>query len=255
MNNKDIKLVAIDLDGTLVIDRGEISQYTKEKLVELKKLGLITTLLTGKHHNDLQNYMIVTNKNIPYVTSNGTQIWKNENNLLWEKTLNNFIVKDIVYEAIRNKLNFRLYSTIKSFNWNEIPENILILKFLRLVIKCDTPYIYNFQRFHYKILRYCKKCKIEKQTEKRIDIHPINADKKNGIERVAKLLHLDCKNVMVIGDSINDIEALKWAGIGVAMKNSKSIVRKASDIITRHDVTCDGAIKFLLEFFSDEFEK
>ena len=245
MNLKKIKLVALDLDGTLVIDRYPISEYACKYITLLKEGGMVMTLLTGKHKNDLGDYMIVSCKDIPYVTSNGTQVWLNGQELLWEKTIDYRYISIFCEIAIKIGAKVRLYGCNKTYDWNEIPSDLSECRWLRMVIKSDLENI--VEMIYQKIACYKKYCSIDRQKPTRIDIHALNTGKKEGIEFVAKYLDLSSEQIMVIGDNINDIEAIKWAGIGVAMANADSNVKIQADVVTKKDVYEDGAISYLLE--------
>ena len=72
-----------------------------------------------------------------------------------------------------------------------------------------------------------------------VEIYVANISKQLGVESVAKRLNLSRTELMAIGDHINDIEMLQWAGIGVAMGNAQPEVRAVADWITS-DVESDG---------------
>lgn len=254
MNLRNIKLVALDLDGTLVVDRYPISEYASKYITLLKESGIRMTLLTGKHKNDLDNYMIVNTKDIPYVTSNGTQIWLNENKLLWEKTIDYRYITVFCKIALKMGAKVRLYGCNKTYDWNKIPLNLSEHKWLRMVIKSDLEN--SMEMIYQKISCYKKYCCIDREKTTRIDIHAINTGKKEGIEFVAKYLNLSSEQIMVIGDNVNDISAIKWAGIGVAMANANLKIKMQADVITKKDVYEDGAIRYLLELVkNDEFSE
>ena len=65
-------------------------------------------------------------------------------------------------------------------------------------------------------------------------------DKVSALKLVAKELRVDRNEVLAIGDNLNDIEMLKWAGIGVAMANGAPEAIEAADFVTDHH-DADGA--------------
>jgi hydroxymethylpyrimidine pyrophosphatase-like HAD family hydrolase len=52
------------------------------------------------------------------------------------------------------------------------------------------------------------------------------------------------ENVITFGDNVNDIEMIKWAGIGVAMGNADERLKEVADIVTE-DNTNAGIAKTL----------
>lgn len=69
--------------------------------------------------------------------------------------------------------------------------------------------------------------------------HP-DATKGSGIERLCRILGCDTAQVMALGDSGNDITMLRRAGLGVAMGNAPEFVKQCADVVTESNV-CDGA--------------
>ena len=57
--------------------------------------------------------------------------------------------------------------------------------------------------------------------------------KRSGVERLCRELGVPMKEVMAVGDSLNDVELLQGVGLGVAMGNAGSEVKKAADRVTR----------------------
>lgn len=65
-----------------------------------------------------------------------------------------------------------------------------------------------------------------------LDIAPKGIDKAHGLQRVVDELGLTAADVLAIGDGSNDIEMLEWAGRGVAMGDAAENVRAAADHVT-----------------------
>ena len=65
-----------------------------------------------------------------------------------------------------------------------------------------------------------------------LDIAPKGIDKAHGLQRVVDELGLTAADVLAIGDGGNDIEMLQWAGRGVAMGDASHIVRSAANHVT-----------------------
>lgn len=65
-----------------------------------------------------------------------------------------------------------------------------------------------------------------------IEIYVPGISKQVGIEYIARHLGVKQEETMAIGDHLNDIEMLRWAGIGVAMGNALPEVRAAADYVT-----------------------
>ena len=70
-----------------------------------------------------------------------------------------------------------------------------------------------------------------------------------GLRRVAKLMGLDAKDFVAMGDSPNDIEMLKVSGFGVAVGNAHPELKKAADMVTQgeHGAGVAEAVRYLRE--------
>lgn len=64
------------------------------------------------------------------------------------------------------------------------------------------------------------------------DITSSDADKSNGLARMAEFLGLDISETMAFGDGGNDISIIRKAGVGIAMGNAGDNVKAAADYIT-----------------------
>lgn len=65
-----------------------------------------------------------------------------------------------------------------------------------------------------------------------LDIAPKGVDKASGLQQVVDALGLTAADVLAIGDGSNDIEMLEWAGRGVAMGDASRTVRDSADHVT-----------------------
>jgi hydroxymethylpyrimidine pyrophosphatase-like HAD family hydrolase len=81
-----------------------------------------------------------------------------------------------------------------------------------------------------------------------LDLAPEGVSKASGLEWVCRDLGVDAADVLAIGDGRNDIEMLTWAGRGVAMGQGPQVVRDAADHVTA-PVNEDGAALELRRFF------
>ncbi|MDO5068061.1 MAG: HAD family hydrolase [Propionibacteriaceae bacterium] len=81
-----------------------------------------------------------------------------------------------------------------------------------------------------------------------MDISPLGTDKAAALARVAAELGVDQRDVLAIGDGRNDIEMLTWAGRGVAMGNAPAEVKAVADHVAA-DFTAGGTVIELDRWF------
>ena len=77
-----------------------------------------------------------------------------------------------------------------------------------------------------------------------LDVAPEGVSKATALAGLAERLGTDAFQVVAVGDGTNDIEMLRWAGLGVAMGSAPESVKAAADIITE-SVWHDGCAAVL----------
>ena len=65
-----------------------------------------------------------------------------------------------------------------------------------------------------------------------LEISKKGISKASGLSEIAKILEIDPSEVVVVGDSLNDLEMIKGAGFGVAMGNAEASIKAVADHIT-----------------------
>jgi Cof subfamily protein (haloacid dehalogenase superfamily) len=77
-----------------------------------------------------------------------------------------------------------------------------------------------------------------------VEVRPIGSNKAAGLQCVAEFLGLSSNQVLALGDNDNDIEMLKWAGIGVVVAGSSAGATATSRFLCRHGVV-SGVVEAL----------
>ena len=65
-----------------------------------------------------------------------------------------------------------------------------------------------------------------------VHIKTVDVNKGTALVEVAKLMGLDTRDIVAIGDSANDIEMLRAAGLGVAVGNAHPALKDVADLVT-----------------------
>ncbi|MGD0581221.1 MAG: HAD-IIB family hydrolase, partial [Bryobacteraceae bacterium] len=77
-----------------------------------------------------------------------------------------------------------------------------------------------------------------------IEVRPVGSDKGAALARAAELLGILREQVLAIGDSDNDVEMLRWAGVGVSVAGASAMALAGSRFVCRHAVVA-GVIEVL----------
>jgi Cof subfamily protein (haloacid dehalogenase superfamily) len=276
--NQKIKLICIDMDGTLLNSNHEISEKNKEALRQAKKLGVNIAITTGRLFGSARYYSnLIGIENTPVIASNGAYIKTNCEDI---PILENSIPKEIaieIYKIIKKhnlKINFNSWDTL--MREDEVPDDHAYTimnkqlpedKKVKFIINSD--FISAIENFDGKILKgivierenldnlwaakdelkeiFGDKLHVVSSGTDNIEIMIGTTSKGNAVAHLADILNVNAEEVMCIGDSENDISMLKFAGIGVAMGNGLQMVKDIADYITDTNDN-DGVAKAVEKF-------
>lgn len=254
-----IKLVALDLDGTLLNREKEVSEENKQAIQRAKDAGVKVVLCTGRplkailHILEACNLLedgdlgITYNGGLIQWTRTGeslSQITMSKEDVLdvyeLSKTLDvpcNFIDLNTVYEPAYPAGKESLYPTImdilpfRPINTASLPDSTAMNK----LIFCWHQH--ELDEAIGKIPdEYREKYTIMKSRPNLLEIIPKTVDKGKGLALLAKELDLDVSEIMAIGDQENDLAMIQYAGIGVAMDNATDEVKQYADVVTKSNV-------------------
>ncbi len=257
----DKKLIALDLDGTLLNSDGIVTDVTKKHLRKLKEEGHIITIATGRILNralvgtdgsEFANYI---------VCDAGAAVFKNEGkDKEWKEVYANPLTKDIV-QSIASYYDKNKFITINICDRNKIhhyDKTIGIAEFLENIseiIHVSVSFINNeFVTEYFKIFKEkFPMLKVEIMQDsfgdvRWLEIAQKGVEKHKGIAEIARLEGISNENIIAFGDGLNDVEMLKKCGIGVAMKNALPEVKEQADYITSRTNNENGVIEFLKEY-------
>ena len=257
----DKKLIALDLDGTLLNSDGIVSDATKLHLQKLKEKGHIITISTGR----ILNRALVGTDGAGFanyiVSDAGAAVFKNDEiNKEWEEVYAQALSKDTV-KNISSYYDKDKFMTINICDRNKIhhyDQTVNITEFLENIdeiIHVSVTFINNeFVEEYLKI--YTEKfpnLKVEVMQDsfgevKWLEIAQKGVEKYKGITEVAKLEEISNENIIAFGDGLNDVEMLRKCGVGVAMKNALPEVKEQADYITSRTNNENGVVEFLKEY-------
>lgn len=238
-----IKLIALDLDGTLLKSRGKIHQKNLAMIhrVYQERPEIKIVIATGRAPISTIKHAkkcLIDKKAGHVICYNGGNVIgliDDKQKVLFEKSLSPTQVKTILNFARKNNLRFWAYGTdnetayIDHYSFKVfILENFNKLK----VKKIDDNKIVSL----YKVLLFCKNGKqvakmLKKLTKYQdlelatsshsvIEINPLGVNKATGLEFLAEKWNIKPDEILACGDSMNDYKMLQWVKYGIAMKNA-----------------------------------
>lgn len=261
------KLLAIDIDGTLLDDNNQITPETLNALQQVQEQGLTITLATGRLYLDSFYFAKKLNLSIPMILLHGALIQSYEGKVLVKKDLPHRIVSKLVKIAREKDVSFQVFRTDclvmeKRTNWNDLylkysPNNPEI-NYVPDILQDSKNPLTQFAFLGEKSEISQLKEMIEKQLGNDVSVacvHPNlleivapGVSKGNALKELAVMIDIPLSQTIAIGDNYNDIEMLKTAGLGVAMDNAPQEVKEAADFITK-DNNHNGIAYFLSQLF------
>lgn len=233
---KKIKLVALDMDGTLLTSDETISAYTEKMIKQALAQNVYVVLSTGRTLTTSYPYAESLNLRSYIITCNGGEIWTTDKKLIEQNLMEAKQIEKMWFLAQQQEITTWLVSTEEIF-YNKRPDDFYIHKWLKF--GCYTP---DKQKLRDMIqeLSYFDDVELSNSLPDNLEVNPKGVHKASGLSRVCQAFDIKMDDVMAVGDSLNDMKMIQEARIGVAMGNAQEAVKKAADVIT--DTNDDGGV-------------
>ncbi len=269
------KIMAVDMDGTLLDDDKRISQYNLNMINKAIEMGVKFVIASGRVPVGLKFYEETIAKNQPMICGNGAVILDHAKKVIYSNTIskNNLINivdtlrkgKDIYYHFYDGDIfcteQFN-YAAEKFYNFNRKLDKKYRMEIR--IIKDAKDYIINSNSNIDKIvvidddIEYLDSVrnKIDnlygvdttKSEINNIEILANGTSKGNGLKILAQHYEIPIEKCIAIGNDENDISMIKQAGLGISVKNGRQCAREFANYITEKDNN-NGAIGEVIEKF------
>lgn len=252
-----IKLIAIDLDGTLLNENRQISQADFEALHYAHKKGAKIVLCTGRPYLAMKDFVEqigLNTKDDFVITYNGGQVHAaNDGSVVVGHTLSkkdvlewyyqlksiglpiSIIDQTTIYEPIAD------HTTVKSdyiertstnlpsevLDFNQIHDDHVFNKF----VVSTSPEILD-SKIALIEERLLQSYSVFKSRPFLLEIVAKGVNKGNTLKELGQKLNIQPSEMMAIGDQENDLSMINLAGVGVAMGNAIPKVKKQADFVT-----------------------
>ncbi len=250
----NIKLVAVDLDGTLLDDDLDISNRTKEAIRGLVKRGIVVALVSGRMLRAIELVRDKLEVDIPIVAYNGGKVFiPGKQEIFCRKIPVAEAVKIIKYGEERD-LYVKVYIDDVLYIKEPDSESLAFCKSRNLEYRVVGKLSENIKDDVNMIVIYYKEDNSGVIDEKlkdinvhvtisapcSIDVVPKGISKDKGLMMLAEHLNIDRKNILAIGNAMNDLEMLRHAGVGIAMKNSEEPLLDRWDNVSEYTNNEEG---------------
>ena len=251
-----IKLVAIDMDGTLLNSKKELLEETKQyfKNFHNKNTETLLVLCTGRPESGIRPYL----KDLGYLEENHYIISQNGANIYESQTGKRVMDAFVDSAAIQKWIELGKKHGISvmgagvdyyySFDedpteWMEfdvklvsgklkrIPtEESLNTDFYKILLMGDEEQLNEFETFIPQEWR--DEFYVVRSQKYLVEVLTKGVNKAFGLEKLAQKLNIQPSEIAAIGDAANDVEMLEYAGLAIAMGNASEEVKAIADIVT-----------------------
>ncbi len=249
------KLIAIDVDGTLLNSENKISSRTQAALIKAQQMGVRIALVSGRPTYGL----LPIAKEIGlgtyggYILSyNGGQIINAQNGeILFERRISPEILPYIEKKAEKNGFPMYTYhdDTLITNNGDNVHiQNEAKLNNLQMIVEpelsiaidfapCECVLVSDDEKALTELKEHWKKrlsgtVDVFRSEKYFLEVVPCGIDKAATLAALLEILSIPHDEVMAIGDGVRDVAMLQTSGMGVAMKNAQHAVKACADHVT-----------------------
>lgn len=258
-----IKLIGLDLDGTLLNDKKELSGRNRKAIERAAAQGVFIVPATGRPLAGLQapvlslpvKYALTANGAAVYELTTKRRIYAagipREKALAILSMLQKYDVMEDCFmdghgygekEKLLQSDLYAMPEVVRAYikatrkqveNLSEyIRENDCMVEKITVNFKEKDGILLWEKEIRERLSKEFPDCAVVKGVPTNLEITDEQATKGNAILKLGELLGISREEIMVCGDSQNDMEMIKAAGLGVAMGNAMPEVKKAADYIT-----------------------
>lgn len=255
MNTKDIRLIVMDMDGTLLNPEQRISAGNMAALKEAREQGIRLAICSGRLAGDISHFVIKELADCAVLSLNGAYCMRRPmedvfaNHTFAKETLKECV--EILSEAgipfgcfAQNRLvlfteNTKMEMWYSGSNSPLAPQVLYGAEGIERIGSANVNKLLCYSpdrsrlRAAYERLSGVQGLEITSSWEQNYELMPCGIGKGNAVRELARYLGLEASQVMAIGDYDNDASMIAYAGLGVAMGNATKTLLEKADFVTK----------------------
>ncbi|HBE05810.1 MAG TPA: hypothetical protein DCY85_04905 [Firmicutes bacterium] len=274
------RLLALDIDGTLLNSRSELAARTVAAVRQACAAGIKVCLVSGRRPRSMARISDQIGLDTPLVALNGGNITTPDTlqalhtialdrpkvepimRAWWNAGLTTFASRgtayppDMYYDLdpsipqsqeyikVEGENIAKVYSLAESTDWNplrlSVNDNEEQISYARDLAKpfLDAQHIRPLLSNHYDGSWY-------------YELYPTQATKANGLRFLGEYFGIQPEEMVAVGDHINDLDMIEFAGLGVAMGNAQPAAKEVADLVIGHHDE-DGLAVFIEDYLLKE---
>ncbi len=253
-----IRLLALDLDGTILVDLHTITPRTQAAIRAAVARGVHVAIATGRVYDVTHKFVELLGLNTPTICSQGAMIYNGHTGqVIHHVDMPIPLAEKLVDLARRHHLalNLNVNGHFYTESLSPLSQEILVgsgatvLEVANLKEAMTIPPLKGVIVLPAAELGAAlsalqrglgAELSVVRSSDVLIEVFPANVSKGHALAALAQHLGIPQRQVMAIGDHDNDVEMLAWAGLGVAMGNASQPAKAAAKVIAP-PISEDGA--------------
>ena len=243
-----IKLIALDLDDTLLMEDHTIPQAAIDAILKASEKGIVPVIASGRIFPSANQYAIAIGAHAPVICYNGAQIRRTDGSVILSQAHTPEDIHDMAVFCKERGLYLQLYADDEIVVEKTVHETLVdpdakvtgIREIGDLTIAQHKPspkmMIFDTKEKLIKVHKeieelYPGRFSIATSKDYLLEIMPKNVSKRNALEKLTEILSIQQAEVMVCGDNTNDMDMVEWAGCGVAVGNAVPALKETADYV------------------------
>ena len=257
-----IRLLALDIDGTLLNPRGEITPRTRKALDEVQQLGILVALVTGRRFGSARPVVLELGLSVPLVSHNGA-LTKNVSTLetIGFHPLDVETAREVIRIGRAHRADMICCDDPDGLGVMVIegvsPDNRALHRYLDKYRDSlhEVPDLLDYVDHAPIQIMFSGSCdpiddfadQLQQELDGRIqlfktryrsvdltilDAISMTASKGASVDEIALSYGIECEEIMAVGDNHNDLTMLRRAGVGVVMANAEDELKAMGFALT-----------------------
>ena len=266
------KIIAVDLDGTLLNGESKLSDFTKDTIKQISKKGHHVIIATGRPYRMAKDFYHQLELETPMINFNGSlthlpgKVWEHEKCLTVDKKYlldmvarKEEIEADFIAGEYRKKFYItapdheiadpRLFGVENFHPENQFNSDLVTKDPNCILLQTRASDKYALAEEMNKFYQYQLNINTWGGPLNILECTPKSVHKAFALDYLLKVMNRDKQDLIAFGDEHNDTEMLSFAGKGYAMKNANPVLLSFADDQLPLTNEEDGVAHFLRERF------
>jgi Cof subfamily protein (haloacid dehalogenase superfamily) len=249
-STRDIKAIVLDIDGTLLKSDHSLSDKNRSTLRAAIDAGIQVILATGKTRHSAESIIAALNLQSPGVYVQGLIVTNPDGTIRYQQTLDPNVARRVITFAEQRGFDVIAYSgnrlltktvddgahEITKFGEPQPEEvgplvNMLGLSPVHKLLIGGKPKKLKALRWQLDKQVGEEATLMTTNLDNTLEVLPYGASKGKSMLALLREMNIAPENVLAVGDGENDVDMLKFVGIGVAVGNAHKLTKDVADFV------------------------